>query len=161
MHPRRLTWRALPAVVAVVSALSLVVLITHPAGALTVTETPTPVTGSTTYFDGLGQPYGGCGLPQANLETQNFIALNVYDTPRDYGNYPRPLTGADLAKLGMWNNGRNCGRWVQVTVSDYCTGINDGAPNQAFCRNGSWVADAYNGATLTMLVADSCGDANA
>ena len=61
----------------------------------------------------------------------------------------------------MWNNGLNCGRWVQVTIGDFCTGINDGAPGQAFCRNGSWVADAYNGATLDMLVADSCGDANA
>jgi hypothetical protein len=49
---------------------------------------------------------------------------------------------------------------VQVTIGDYCTGTNDGAPNQPFCRNGSWVADKYNGATLNMLVADSCGDAN-
>jgi hypothetical protein len=64
-------------------------------------------------------------------------------------------------KIGMWDNGLNCGRYVQVTIGDYCTGVNDGAPNQPFCRNGSWVSDAYNGATLTMLVADSCGDSNA
>ena len=124
-----------------------------------VPETPAPVTGTSTYFDGLGSPYGGCGLPQSVLETQNFIALNVYDTPRDYAFYPRPVT--DATRLGMWNNGRNCGRWVRVSVGDYCTGINDGAPNQAFCRNGSWVADGFNGATLDMVVADSCGDANA
>ena len=158
MHPRWLGWR-IP--LAAASVATLVLLLTIPAGALTITETPTPVTGNTTYFDGLGQPYGGCGLPQANLDSQNFVALNVYDTPRDYTFYPRPLTGANLSKLGMWNNGHNCGRWIQVTVSDFCTGVNDGAPNMAFCRNGSWVQDAYNGATLTMLVADSCGDSNA
>jgi hypothetical protein len=161
MHPRRVAWRAPVTAVAAVSALALIVLSTLPATALTVTETPTPVTGNTTFFDGLGQPYGGCGLPQANLDTQNFIALNVFDTPRDYTFYPRPLTGANVSKIGMWNNGHNCGRWVQVTVSDFCTGTNDGAQNQPFCRNGSWVQDAYNGATLNMIVADSCGDSNA
>jgi len=140
---------------------ALVAISTLPAGALTVFDTPSPVTGNTTYFDGLGQPYGGCGLPQPVLETQNFVALNVFDTPGDYQFYPRPLPAAQAGKRGMWNDGHNCGRWIQVTVGDFCTGINDGAPGQAFCRNGSWVPDAYNGATLTMLVADSCGDANA
>ncbi|WP_182902752.1 cellulose binding domain-containing protein [Microbispora sp. H10830] len=129
-----------------------------PAGA--VDDPPAPVTGSATYFDGLGSPYGGCGMPQSELDSQDFVALNVYDTPGDYSFYPRPLTGANASKAGLWNNGLNCGRYVQVTVSDYCTGVNDGAPGQPFCRNGSWVSDAYNGATLTMLVADSCGDSN-
>ena len=46
-------------------------------------------------------------------------------------------------------------------MGDFCTGTNDGAQNQPFCRNGSFVSDQYNGATLTMLVADSCGDSNA
>jgi hypothetical protein len=131
-----------------------------PAGAQTTADPTTPVTGNATYFDGLGSPYGGCGLPQGQLDSQNFVALNVYDTPGDYSFYPRPLAGADLSKMGMWNNGLNCGRWVQVSVADYCTGVNDGAPGQAFCRNGSWTADQYNGATLNMLVADSCGDSN-
>ena len=31
--------------------------------------------------DNLGSPYGGCGLPQDQLETQNWIALNVFNTP--------------------------------------------------------------------------------
>jgi hypothetical protein len=131
-----------------------------PAGAQSVADPTAPVTGNATYFDGLGSPYGGCGLPQAQLDSQNFVALNVYDTPGDYSFYPRPLTGANLEKMGMWNNGLNCGRWVQVSIGDYCTGVNDGAQNQAFCRNGSWVADQYNGAVLTMQVADSCGDSN-
>ncbi|GIM89245.1 cellulose binding domain-containing protein [Paractinoplanes toevensis] len=118
-----------------------------------------PVVGNATYFDALGSPYGGCGIPQAELDSQDFVALNVYNTPGDYNFYPRPVT--DAAKVGAWNNGLNCGRFVRVSISDYCTGVNDGAQNQAFCRNGSWVADAYNGATLTMIVADSCGDTNA
>jgi hypothetical protein len=50
---------------------------------------------------------------------------------------------------------------VRVNIGDFCTGVNDGAAGQPFCRNGSWVADGYNGATADMLVADSCGDSNA
>jgi Cellulose binding domain len=139
-------------------ALVLLSLTALPAHA-TVPEPTTPVTGNATYFDGLGSPYGGCGLPQSELESQDFVALNVYNTPGDYNFYPRPVT--DTNKIGIWNNGRNCGRWVQVRISDFCTGVNDGAPGQPFCRNGSWVADQFNGATLNMLVADSCGDSNA
>ena len=146
-------------VAAALAGLALV-LSQLPAGAQAVADPTSPVTGNATYFDGLGSPYGGCGLPQTQLESPNFVALNVYNTPGDYAFYPRPLTGADVAKMGIWNNGLNCGRWVQVSIGDYCTGVNDGAPNQAFCRNGSWTADQYTGATLTMLVADSCGDAN-
>ncbi|MFL6140313.1 MAG: hypothetical protein ACJ72N_00395 [Labedaea sp.] len=119
------------------------------------------VTGNATHFDGLGQPYGGCGLPQPALDSQDFVALNVFNTPRDYNFYPRPIPPAQAGKIGLWDNGRNCGRYVQVTIGDRCTGTNDGAPNQPFCRNGSWVSDSFNGAALTMLVADSCGDANA
>jgi hypothetical protein len=120
-----------------------------------------PVVGNATHFDGLGSPYGGCGLPQANLDSQDFVALNVYDTPGDYNHYPRPIPPEQASRIGLYDNGRNCGRFVEVTIGDYCTGVNDGAPNQPFCRNGSWVADAYNGAKLTMVVADSCGDSNA
>ncbi|MET7327102.1 cellulose binding domain-containing protein [Nonomuraea sp. NPDC005650] len=141
-----------------VALCGLVPLMEESAGA--VSDPPGPVTGNATYFDGLGMPYGGCGVPQANLDSQDFVALNVYNTPGDYTFYPRPLTGANLSKAGLWNNGLNCGRYVQVEISDFCTGTNDGAQNQAFCRGGSWVSDAYNGAKLTMLVADSCGDSN-
>ncbi|HKT00303.1 MAG TPA: cellulose binding domain-containing protein [Rugosimonospora sp.] len=156
---RRMFGVALPGTVLTLCA--LLALWQLPAGALTVGGTPTPVTGNATWFTGLGSPYGGCGLPQANLDSQNFVALNVFNTPGDYTNYPRPLPASMADKIGMWDNGLNCGRYVQVTIGDNCTGVNDGAPNQPFCRNGSWVSDAYDGATLTMLVADSCGDANA
>jgi hypothetical protein len=161
-RPRRSTAVRLSIIAtALAVVLLLVVLPRINASALTSTETPAPVTGNSTYFDGLGSPYGGCGLPQSELDTQDFVALNVYDTPGDYSFYPRPITGANLSKLGMWNNGHNCGRFVKVTISDFCTGVNDGSPNMAFCRNGSWTADSFNGATLTMVVADSCGDSNA
>lgn len=122
----------------------------------------TEVLGNATHFDGLGSPYGGCGLPQRELDSQDFVALNVFNTPGDYsGSYPRPVPDSREAIKGAFDNGRNCGRWVKVTIGDYCSGTNDGAPGQPFCRNGSWVADKYNGATLTMLVADSCADSNA
>lgn len=140
------------------AALSLAALLL--ATLLSGTAAAAPVTGNATWFDALGQPYGGCGLPQSALDSQDFVALNVYATPRDYSFYPRPLPPGD-PKTGVWDNGRNCGRWVRVSVGDYCTGTNDGAPNQPFCRNGSFVSDSYNGATLDMIVADSCGDPNA
>jgi expansin (peptidoglycan-binding protein) len=153
---RRLLGVALPGVVAALCALLMAWQL--PAGALTVTG---PVTGNATWFTALGAPYGGCGLPQANLDSQNFVALNVFNTPGDYTNYPRPIPASLADKIGLWDNGLNCGRYVQVTIGDNCTGVNDGAPNQPFCRNGAFASDGYNGATLTMIVADSCGDANA
>jgi hypothetical protein len=140
----------------------LLVAVALPANALTVFDPPDPVTGNATWFYGLGGPYGGCGMTQTDLETQDFVALNVYDLPGDYSTfYNRPMDPSLADRMGMWNNGHNCGRWVSVTVGDYCTGVNDGAPNLPFCRDGSWVSDAYSGATLKMIVADSCVDGNA
>ncbi len=128
--------------------------------------TPTPGTGQTgnaTWFTALGSPYGGCGLPQSALDSQNFVALNVQNSPGDYTTFhPRPLAPEFASVIGLFNNGLNCGRWVRVTISDNCNGINDGAQNQPFCRGGlGWVSDQYNGATLDMIVADSCYDSNA
>lgn len=120
------------------------------------------VVGMSTHFDGLGVPYGGCGIPQDKLETQSFVALNVFNTPGVYSFYPRPLSGDSLKYIGEFNNGKNCGRWVRVTIQEYCSGLNDGAQGQAFCRGGlGWVKDGLEGATQDMLVADSCGDDNA
>ena len=131
------------------------------------TPTPTPPTGASflgnaTWFTNLGMPYGGCGITQSALDTPHFVALNVQDSPGDYTTFlTRPIGPQFASQIGMWNNGLNCGRWVRVTIGDYCTGVNDGAPNQPFCRNGSWITDAYNGATLDMIIADSCHDGNA
>jgi Cellulose binding domain len=144
-----------------VIALLTLLFAQSPAGAIDVSGTPTPVTGNATWFSGLGSPYGGCGLPQSALDSQNFLALNVQNSPGNYTNVPRPISAANASLIGMFDNGLNCGRWVKVTIGNFCTGTNDGAPNMAFCRNGSWVSDAYNGATLDMVVADSCDDGNA
>ena len=65
-----------------------------PARAVTPAGEPAPVTGNATWFDNLGAPYGGCGLPQDQLETQSWIALNVFNTPRDYTMYSRPMAPA-------------------------------------------------------------------
>jgi hypothetical protein len=120
-------------------------------------------TGNSTYFYSLGSPYGGCGLNQVDLDTQNFVAVNVQDSPGDYTTFhERPIAPEYADELGFFDNGHNCGRWVRVTIGDYCNGTNDGAMNQPFCRGGSgWASDEYNGAVLDMIVADSCYDGNA
>jgi hypothetical protein len=148
--------------VLVIIALFTLLFAQSPAGAIDVSGTPTPVTGNATWFSGLGSPYGGCGLPQSALDSQNFLALNVQNSPGDYSDVPRPISAANASLIGMFDNGLNCGRWVKVTIGDNCNGTNDGAPNEPFCRGGSgFVADQFNGATLDMVVADSCDDGNA
>ncbi|MEW2121891.1 hypothetical protein AB0945_43650 [Streptomyces sp. NPDC005474] len=77
------------------------------------------VVGNTTHFDGLGSPYGGCGLPQRELDSQDFVALNVFNTPGDHsGAYPRPVPDPRTSIKGLFDNGRNCGRWGKVTIGD-------------------------------------------
>ena len=155
-------WRWISGSVLVIAATcATVVLAQLPAGAIDVSGTPTPVTGYATWFTGLGSPYGGCGLPQADLDSQNFLALNVQNSPGDYTNLPRPIPAADAAEIGMFDNGLNCDRWVQVTIGDNCDGTNTGAAGQPFCTPGTLAADQFNGATLDMVVADSCDDDNA
>ena len=86
----------------------------------------------------------------------------MQNSPGNYSNLPRPISAADASEIGMWDNGLNCGRWVKVTIGHNCNGTNDGAPNEPFCRGGAgYVADRYDGATLDMVVADSCDDGNA
>jgi len=131
---------------------------------ISATAPSTPIyTGNSTWFSSLGQPYGGCGVPQANLDTQNFVALNVQNDPGIYDDYlPRPITGAGLVRMGFFDNGANCGRYVHVTIGDFCTGINNGAADYPFCQGADgWVADQFTGAELDMVVADSCQDGNA
>ena len=103
-------------------------------------------------------------MPQNLLETQNFLALNAFNSPENYSSFPLPDTGGpDTVYIGEFGNGSNCGRWAEVTIGAYCTGTNDGAPNEPFCRGtgAAWIDDSYSGAVLDMLVADCCPDANA
>ncbi len=132
--------------------------------------------GMATYFLGVGYPYGACGVPdevaahEAGLDTLSgqgnpfdYVALNVYNTPRDYTPPgPRPLTGADTVRLGTYDNGRNCGRWLRLTLGDTCDGANDGAMNQEFCRGGTgWHPNRYTGSQAYAIVLDQCTDGNA
>jgi hypothetical protein len=132
--------------------------------------------GMATYFLGVGYPYGACGVPdeiaayEGGLDTVSgqgnpfdYVALNVYNTPRDYTPPgPRPLTGADTTRLGEYNNGRNCGRWLRLTLGDTCDGANDGAMNQPFCRGGTgWHPNRYTGSQAYAVVFDQCTDGNA
>lgn len=120
-------------------------------------------TGVATYFDDLGKPYGGCGVPESIVETPNYVALNVFDTPGSGTQYVRPLTGNNLQYMGEFSNGNNCGRWLKVTILDNCVGgQNDGALGLPLCRGtyAVWQQDKYYGSTLNMIVTDACGDGN-
>ncbi len=127
------------------------------------TPSPEVYTGNSTWFSGLGGPYGGCGVPQANVDSQNFIALNVQNDPGNYTlELTRPISSQFAADIGLWNNGLNCGRWVHVVMGSNCNGMNDGNEDLPFCRGGlGWVPDQFNGADLDLVVADSCQDGNA
>lgn len=132
--------------------------------------------GMATHFLGVGFPYGACGVSDEIAATEgamdtltgqgnpfDYVALNVYDTPRSYdspGN--RPLTGPDTLKLGTYRNGLNCGRWIKLALGDTCDGQNDGAMNQPFCRGGTgWHPNRYTGAGIHAIVFDQCTDGNA
>ena len=127
------------------------------------TPSPETYTGNSTWFSALGTPYGGCGVPQQYLDSQNFVALNVQNDPADYTLFlSRPISSEYASEIGLWDNGMNCGRWVHVTIGDFCDGMNDGEQDEPFCRGGTgWVADQFTGAELDLVVADSCQDGNA
>ena len=119
---RRRIWRAPVLALTFLGCAVMLLAAQLPASAIDVSGTPSPVTGNATWFSGLGSPYGGCGLPQSALDSQDFVALNVYNTPRDYNFYPRPIPPDNASKMGIWDNDLNCGRWVQVSIGDFCTG---------------------------------------
>ena len=126
-------------------------------------QAQTTFSGVSTHFEALGTPYGGCGVPPDLVETDYYVALNVYDSPGIGTMWPRPLKGQDTLYKGEFNNGRNCGRWVKVAIMEDCIGgTNDGALGQAFCRgsNAKWMNDQYSYAYLNMIVTDACGDNN-
>lgn len=120
--------------------------------------------GYATHFDGFGIPYGGCGVPQEFVGSEDFVALNVFNKPNTgSSDYTRPITTANASVMGEFNNGLNCGRWVKVTVAEDClNGQNGGELGKGFCTgtNALWENDGYSGAIKYMLVADACGDNN-
>jgi len=82
----------------------------------------------------LGSPYGGCGVPESEYSGIPYVALNVQKliSGNYYSNLARPITS--VANIGEFNNGRNCGRWLKVTIGRYCkNGVNSGSPGTSFC----------------------------
>ncbi|MCX6181741.1 MAG: hypothetical protein NT150_07430, partial [Bacteroidetes bacterium] len=119
--------------------------------------------GHATHFEALGDPYGGCGAPTNMVGSDYFVALNVFNKPNTGpGDFTRPLAGADTVHMGEFKNGKNCGRWMKVTIMEDCVGgSNSGTLGTGFCTGSSfWQNDIYSGATMYMVVADACGDNN-
>lgn len=76
-----------------------------------------------TFFNGVGSPFGGCGTMASQLFDDNgkplpFIALNFQDSSVS-APYQQPATGGSI---GAFENGANCGRWIEITVGDNCKG---------------------------------------
>jgi hypothetical protein len=76
-------------------------------------------TAHSTFFDGFGLPYGGCGVPMAKAKDDNgkslpFIALN---------------------QNSIYSNGDNCGRWVEIKLGDNCVGGSN--TKTSICVGGS------------------------
>ena len=120
--------------------------------------------GHATHFEKLGEPYGGCGVPTEFVDTDAFVALNVFKKPNTGPtDFERPIKPADIALMGEFKNGKNCGRWVKVTILEDCVGgPNSGELGKGFCNepNTSWLDDNYSGAVQYMIVTDACGDNN-
>ncbi len=120
--------------------------------------------GHATHFEKLGEPYGGCGVPTEFVDSDAFVALNVFNKPNTGpSDFERPIKPADMALMGEFKNGKNCGRWVKVTILEDCVGgPNSGELGKGFCNepNTSWLDDNYSGAVQYMIVTDACGDNN-
>lgn len=122
-----------------------------------------------THFQAIGSPYGACGVPESVLAEEDaldYVALNVFDAPGNYqppGDFgKRPLEGTNAQWLGAYDNGRNCGRWLEVELGDDCKVANGGEAGSPICGGGTgWQADALNGAKLFAIVTDQCTDNNA
>lgn len=127
--------------------------------------------GFSTDFEKFGEPYGGCGVPEkllydADQKKLPYIALNVQNTAIDHPILPRPILDAD--KIGLWDNGKNCGRWIEITVSNDCRNAPQQAHEGKICvqSNGDHgpqyydTVDELNNKTLYGVIADSCQDPN-
>ncbi len=124
-----------------------------------------------TDFEKLGEPYGGCGVPESLLFDENgkklpYIALNVQNTAIAEAILPRPIL--DPSKIGLWKNGNNCGRWIEITVGNDCRSASQQAHEGKICvqQDGSFgpeyykTADELNGKVIYGVIADSCQDPN-
>jgi len=133
---------------------------TNPTTAPTSSDSVAIKTSFATYFDKIGTPTGGCGVPEEHLDTPHYVALNVQFTPSDYTSQtvrPNPR----IETTGIFANGLNCGRWVRVTLTKSCAGFNNnGTRAENICPEANLVPHPMAGASLDMIVADSCQDGN-
>jgi hypothetical protein len=72
-----------------------------------------------THFDGMGSPFGGCGVPPEKAKDDN----------------GKPLPYVALNTNSEFDDGSNCGRWVEITVGENCVGA--GNSQWDICKGGS------------------------
>lgn len=78
-----------------------------------------------TWFEGCASEGCGCGIPPGLLvDSQGkpvpYVALNVQNTGIRDEKLERPLKDDSL--LGMFANGQNCGRWIEIEFQQNCEG---------------------------------------
>jgi hypothetical protein len=98
-----------------------------------------------------------------------FVALNVQNTGIRDDKLARPLAEAP-EKMGMFFNGRNCGRWIEITFGPNCVGFgNDVFTEPPVVCGGDAINgppksrfrdDKFSGKKVYAVIADSCQDAN-
>jgi hypothetical protein len=97
------------------------------------------------------------------------VALNVQNTALNAANLPRPIT--DAKRMGMWYNGKNCGRWIEITLKEDCLGLTlTPSDPPSICGVNPFYAnplaqkeyknDTLSGKVMYAVVADSCQDGN-
>ena len=63
----------------------------------------------------------------------------------------------DPLKIGLYKNGSNCGRFIRVTLKQYCSGgLNDGTPGTSYCSGGTFIADDATDAYQDFMIMHSC-----
>ena len=72
------------------------------------------VVGNATYFDGLGTPVRRLRTAAGEAGHAGLRRAQRLQHTRRLRLLPPAAAGANVGKIGMWNNGLNCGRWVQV-----------------------------------------------
>lgn len=125
-----------------------------------------------TWFDGCGQQACGCGVPPELLKDENgktvyHVALNVQNTAINSPHLQRPVPAAQSDEMGLWENGKNCGRWVEIEFQEDCLGLGLTASNppdvcgvNPFFENPleqpEFKSDGLTGTKMYAVVADSC-----
>lgn len=85
-----------------------------------------------------------CGIPGKIVPTKFIASIARQKTTEDL-KYP-----ISDDKVGIYNNGKNCGRWVKVTLGNQCEEKNWGSG----CKEE--YKDEYSGKSFYAMVVDSC-----